>query len=247
MIALRPFWRYFGGKWRATRHYPEPRYGHIIEPFSGAAGYACHYPSHQVTLIDRSPIIAGIWKYLVRVSPEEILAIPDIPDGGTVDDLPCCQEARWLAGFWCNQAAASPRKRNGAWVRNPPPDAWGIETLGWRPKVRQRIAAQVPMIRHWQIVEGDYHDAPDIEATWFVDPPYQVAGKNYPYHAIDYPDLATWCRSRRGHVMVCEAEGADWLPFEPLAVIKSAAGRGRTGTSREVIWPAIGLQGMLFR
>jgi hypothetical protein len=72
----------------------------IVEPFAGAAGYSCHYPARKVILIDASPIIAGIWRYLIAVSPAEVLAIPDIPEGGTVDDLPVCQEARWLIGTW---------------------------------------------------------------------------------------------------------------------------------------------------
>jgi hypothetical protein len=32
---LRPFWRYYGGKWRAAPRYPAPRYDTIIEPFAG--------------------------------------------------------------------------------------------------------------------------------------------------------------------------------------------------------------------
>jgi hypothetical protein len=240
MTALRPFWRYFGGKWAAAGHYPEPRYPDIIEPFAGAAGYACHYPDHRVTLIDKSPVIAGIWRYLIAVSPEEILAIPDIPEGGTVDDLPCCQEARWLAGFWCNNATSSPCRVQSAWARE-----WsGSRMIGWDERPRRRIARQVPRIRHWRIIEGSYQDAPHIEATWMVDPPYQVMGKHYPHHLQpgDYADLGEWCRTLRGQVMVCEAAGADWLPFVPMATIKGTPGKGRTGVSHEVVWPGEGTQ-----
>jgi hypothetical protein len=28
------------------------------------------------------------------------------------------------------------------------------------------------------VVQGDYRDAPDVEATWFVDPPYQGDGRD---------------------------------------------------------------------
>jgi len=239
LTALRPFWRYFGGKWASAKWYPEPRYPDIIESFAGAAGYACHYPSYRVTLIDKSPIIAGIWKYLVRVSPEEILGIPGIPEGGTVDDLPCCQEARWLAGWWCNDATTGPRKRPSSWKLLE-----GKASLGWSLTVRRRIARQVPLIRHWQIIEGSYEEAPDIEATWFIDPTYEKAGKNYPIHLKpdDFAPLADWCRTRRGQIMVCEAEGATWLPFVPMATIKGTSGKGRTGVSREVVWPGEGTQ-----
>jgi 16S rRNA G966 N2-methylase RsmD len=91
------------------------------------------------------------------------------------------------------------------------------------------------MIRHWKIIEGDFVCAPDIAGTWFVDPPYQVAGKHYVHtlSADDYARLALWCRDRKGQVMVCENEGADWLPFEPFARIKAGPANK---VSAEVIW-----------
>jgi hypothetical protein len=244
--ALRPFWRYYGGKWAAARWYPAPRYDTIVEPFAGAAGYSCHYPDRRVILVDRSPIICGIWRWLIRVEPAEVLAIPDIPEGGTVDDLPCCQEARLLAGFWVNQGAAAPCKRPSAWIRDPHPDRGNVDTLGWLPKVRERIARQVPRIRHWTVIEGDYREAPDIEATWHVDPPYQGAGKYYPHRLKpeDFGPLGEWCRTLRGQVMVCEQEGARWLPFVPMAEIRATPGKQKGGrtTSREVVWPGEGTQ-----
>lgn len=65
---------------------------------------------------------------------------------------------------------------------------------------------------------GDYTDAPDVAATWFIDPPYQIAGREYRHdsRAIDYTALGAWCHARRGQVIACENVGADWLPFVPL-------------------------------
>ena len=250
MTRLRPFWRYYGGKWAAARWYPGPRYDTIIEPFAGAAGYSCHYPDRRVILVDKSPVICGIWRWLISVDPAEVLAIPDIPEGGTVDDLPCCQEARWLAGFWCGQGLASPRPRPTRWVREPHPGMWRSDSLGWCARNREKIARQVQRIRHWQVIEGDYRAAPDIEATWHVDPPYQVGGRRYPNRlaAEDYAALGDWCRMLRGQVMVCEQEGADWLPFVPMAEIKATCGKqkGKRTTSREVVWPGEGTQVRLF-
>jgi site-specific DNA-adenine methylase len=242
--ALRPFWYYYGGKWAAARWYPAPRYDTIIEPFAGAAGYSCHYPDRRVILVDRSPIICGIWRWLIRVEPAEVLAIPDIPEGGTVDDLPCCAEGRWLAGFWCNDGGEDPRRKPTGWAANKQ----GM--YGWSEKVRERIARQVPRIRHWQVIEGDYREAPEIEATWHVDPPYQITGYKYPYRpaAEDYAALGDWCRTLRGQVMVCEQEGARWLPFVPMAEINAAKRKDtkQTGCSREVVWPGEGTQVRLF-
>jgi 16S rRNA G966 N2-methylase RsmD len=89
----------------------------------------------------------------------------------------------------------------------------------------------------WVLHEGDYAAACTISepATWFIDPPYQKAGRHYRFgpDQIDYDELATWCLSRPGQVIVCENEGADWLPFQNLSEVKTTrAGR----RSREVVW-----------
>lgn len=73
-------------------------------------------------------------------------------------------------------------------------------------------------IRHWRISYGDWFATPDVEATWFIDPPYRgKAGACYPHGSdgIDYGGLSTWCRRRRGQTIVCEGPNADWLPFAP--------------------------------
>lgn len=228
-MTLRPFWRYYGGKWRNAPHYPPPEHDVIVEPFAGAAGYSLRYPDRQVILVDKSPIIAGIWRYLIRATSAEILALPDIPEGGTVDDIDACQEVRWLAGFWCNDGAASPRKSTTAWSKRP--------GRGWTAHNRKRLAGQVERIRHWTIIEGDYTAATDVDATWMVDPPYSTkAGSYYKEQPSDFAALGEWCRTRRGFVMVCEQDGADWLPFNPLASFQSTSSQGDLRRTSEVIW-----------
>ena len=229
-MSIRPFWRYYGGKWRAAPWYPAPEHDTIIEPFAGAAGYSCRYPDRNVILIDKSPIIAGIWDYLIHVSPEEILSIPDIPDGGTVDDLPACQEARWLAGFWCNSGMTAPCKTLTTWQNV---DIDGVRKFGWSESARLRIGAQVSRIRHWRIICGEYSEAPDIDATWYIDPPYtNAAGARYPMQPASFDELGRWCQHRRGLAVVCENAGAEWLPFQPLRTINNSHHTG----SKEVIW-----------
>ena len=230
--GLRPFFGYYGGKWRdAPKHYPAPIYDTIIEPFAGSAGYSLRYPSRKVVLVEIDPVVASIWEYLISVDASEILRLPNIGPGQTIDDLKVPQEAKWLVGFWLNRGVAAPRKQPSKWMREGmrPGSFWGDQ-------VKRRIASQVEHIRHWKICSGTYDSAPCLgRATWFVDPPYQKAGHHYRFGSqkIDYPSLGAWCAARPGQVIVCENEGADWLPFELLSDIKTTR---RNQRCREVCW-----------
>jgi len=231
--TMRPFWRYYGGKWRIARRYPAPLDGvPIVEPFAGAAGYSTKMGAdREVILIERDPKIAAIWRWLIGASPDDVLSLPDIPDGGTVDDLDVPGAARWLIGFWCNNGASQPCKSASKWTTMP--GRW----FGWGQKARTRIAAQVPRIRSWSVIEGDYTEAPDIRATWFVDPPYSTpAGRHYRFDAVDFDALGQWCRTREGLTIVCEQMGARWLPFRHLVEAKTSR-HGKP--SREVIWTGV--------
>jgi len=106
----------------------------------------------------------------------------------------------------------------------------------WGQAKRDRIAQNVDRIRHWRLIEGDYTEAPDMVATWFIDPPYIKAGKHYSTQFSDYDDLAAWCRERKGHTMVCENVGATWLPFRPYINIKASEGKHGGKVSKEALW-----------
>lgn len=231
-MTLKPFWRYYGGKWANAKHYEPPRFNTIVEPFAGAAGYSHHFPSRDVVLVEKNPIVAAVWRWLIAASSADVLAVGDIPDGGTVDDIDAPQAARWLAGFWCNEGVTMPRKRPSAWAaRSTKP------VSGWGKGSRARVASQVAAIKHWTIIECDYSGAPDVEATWFIDPPYVGrAGRHYPFQPDDFDALGVWCQTRRGQVIVCEQAGAAWLPFRPLASFKSTSGKNRPNRSAEVVW-----------
>lgn len=235
MSSLKPFWRYYGGKWRAAPRYPAPLHRTIVEPFAGAAGYALRYPARDVVLVEKYPVVAEIWRYLIGVTPAEVRRIPLVE---AVADLPTWVPAggRYLVGFAMNAAVVSPCTRLSSGRRKL--REMGRIYEGWSEAQRERVASQVEHIRHWRIVEGDYSLAPDVEATWFVDPPYNNrAGSYYVHSHVDYPALAAWCRTRRGQVLVCENEGATWAPFEPFATLKAGVnGKG----SKEVLWATTG-------
>jgi 16S rRNA G966 N2-methylase RsmD len=102
----------------------------------------------------------------------------------------------------------------------------------WGDQIQMRISEQMPLIKHWTITNKSYKDLENIEATWFIDPPYQNMGKHYKFNDIDYNDLSEWCLSRKGQVIVCEQEGADWLPFETFRNLKSL----KSKSSKEVAY-----------
>ena len=234
MSRLRPFFGFYGGKWRdAPKHYDPPRHGTVVEPFAGSAGYSVRFAASNVVLGEIDEVIYGVWHYLIHASAKEIRAIPDLEPGQTVADLVISQEARWLVGFWLNRGTARPRTGPSAWMREAirPGSFWG-------ERVRETIASQLDQIRHWRIYNCSYEELGSHirgEATWFVDPPYQNQGKHYHHgaDAIDFPLLSGWCRRLPGQVIVCENEGADWLPFRTLADVKTTRAGGR---SVEVMW-----------
>lgn len=234
--TLRPFFSYYGGKYRASPKYPSPMYPDLCEPFAGSAGYSLRYPHLNVTLVDASPDIAEVWRYLINAPEREIRALPIIPPEGSLDDhsdLP--HGARVLIGFWLNRGSARPEKRPSKWHRQF--QATGERPLSrWSPQARERIASQQHWIRHWQIIEGSYTLAPGGPASRFVDPPYaNKAGRRYPVKFTEFEALGAWCRQQVGQTIVCEQAGSDWLPFRPLGTFKATESQGRK-PSTEVIW-----------
>lgn len=227
-MSLNSFFTYFGGKSALAKYYPPPIHETVIEPFAGAAGYATRYHRRKVVLVEKDPRVATLWRYLIRVSAREILALPLLERDGKVSDLHVCEEARLLIGYNVNfSAGGGPRNSLSSW-------AAGSSSM-WGEVLRARIASQVERIRHWIVIEGDYTAAPGIIATWYVDPPYQVMGKHYRCgaDAIDFKALGKWCRGRPGQVIVCENAGADWLPFRRF---HAHAPSSNKEASAEVIW-----------
>ena len=229
-ISLKPFFCYYGGKFRVAPHYPVPKHETIIEPFAGAAGYSLRYHQRDVILCDADPLIANLWAYLIRVSANEVRRIP--VGVAHVDEIPGPQEARHLVGFWFNKGTERPYLTPSRWMRdnNRPNSFWG-------EVIRERIASQVGLIRHWRVHCASYEALENRAATWFVDPPYSnAAGRRYRRQIDDYETLGAWCRARQGQTIVCENAGATWLPFTYFRHIKSLEGAHGKARSAEAIW-----------
>lgn len=227
---------YYGSKVKNAKKYSPPKYGCIVEPFAGAAGYSCLYHDRRIVLCEKNPVIFGVIKYLIGATRNDILNLPLLSPNDSVDDFDISDDEKNLIGFWLNSGCTSPAKRLSSWGRSLYPE---LPVNFWGKKCRERLSQDVEKIKHWEVVCADYRDltAPsDEEITWFVDPPYIGAGSHYkePSKNIDYGLLADWCRSRVGQVIVCENDGADWLDFRPMY---SITGQGRGRNKRvEVVW-----------
>lgn len=228
---------YFGSKVSSAHKYPAPKQDVIIEPFAGGAGYSLCYWERQVVLIDMNPDVVDTWRYVIEADPEEIRALPLIEPGQKVRELGLPRGPELLLRWSVNQTTSSPRNELSSFSEKHLVADWATV---WGTARRERIARVAGMIKHWHVICGSYADLPDVEVTWFIDPPYFDAGKNYPFGSkmIDYQHLGAWCRSRRGQTIVCENEGASWLPFVPFIRDKRCAtlDNGVTRRRTEVIW-----------
>lgn len=219
---------YYGAKHGLARRYPTPRHDVVVEPFAGSAAYSVHHAARigHAILIDADEKVVELWREMQRMSAADVDHIGSQLNRDRIDHplLAGLAGGTTMAAVLAGKTRqVTPRMRHD-----------------W-PSVCTRIKSALPYIRGWEIIHGSYHDAPDIDATWFVDPPYQengtMAGSGYrcPASAIDFDHLADWCRDRLGFTVVCEQSPANWLPFHPFAVQANGCGVGTVGR-HEVIW-----------
>lgn len=211
---------YYGRKKQIAKYYPLPNYNIIVEPFAGSAAYSL-YGNHwnrDVILIEKDEKVANIWQWLIHeATPEKIKSLPDLKVGEKSSEfLHIIHAVTKMAFRYKTITVTSVLARN-----------WEIS--------KRYMAENLFKIKHWKIICGDYSEAPDIEATWFIDPPYkQDSGKGYRYSSdlINYHKLAEWTNFRQGEVIFCEGTYGDYLPFKPLLELKGVAGK----TSKEFIY-----------
>jgi site-specific DNA-adenine methylase len=211
---------YYGRKKQIAKYYPSPNFDKIIEPFAGSAAYSL-YGEHwrkEVVLIEKDEQVAEIWEWLINeVTPSKIISLPNLDVGEKSSEFLHIIHAATKMAFHYKTIKVTP-----VLARN-----WEIS--------KRYIAENIYKIKHWKIINGDYTLAPEIEATWFVDPPYKEdAGNGYRYGSklIDYKKLAEWAKDRKGEVIFCEGHCGDYLPFMPLLELKGVAGK----SSKEVIY-----------
>jgi len=216
-------WPYYGSKSKIVHLYPKPKFDRIIEPFAGTARYSLLYWDHDITLVDKDKKVVGIWKWFQQCSREDILRFPVLKKGDRVSkEMFDCEEAFNLGRFLCSRAGGNGR--------------WTVTEFGEQEyrRFKKRTLSHLHKIKNWNIVHGSYEDLENMEATWFIDPPYQYGGEGYTEgnKNLDFQSLAEWCRTRKGQVIVCENTKADWLPFYPMKMINGVANTFTT----EAIW-----------
>lgn len=220
---------YYGGKGRIALHYPPPAYPLVIEPFAGGGWYSvlwaerhrdCGLPAFRSILCDPNPVVVETWRWLIQDATAHDIASfePYIPKTPMHRYVP--EGKDYFYRWWGNRGSEKPRNYAGS-----------FESMS-KPRTIERL----DLIKTWAIIRGSYECLQNVEATWYIDPPYQsdAKGSRYTHNSIDYDRLARWCRERRGQVIVCDREGANWLPFQPLA---HATRQGqRNQKLKEAIW-----------
>lgn len=238
---MHQFFKHFGSKGRLANILPPPSHKIIIEPFAGSAAYSTKHakPHNQVLLYDTDERVCVVWDYLIHATEREILALPvdHFLEGGDIRDLKLGRAEFLLIQRWLSISGTHSHKLAPCLLA----DRAGTAGNTWSHQARRRIASQVSQIRRWKIFQESYDKAPDIEAHWHIDPPYEGNAhgfQEYKCAPLDYQKLAEWCRSRQGNITVHEQHGATWLPFETLRE-KHTTNRTVDGvrlTAHEVYW-----------
>lgn len=209
---MKPFFRYFGSKYNLAKNFHH-KYDLVIEPFAGSACFSLYHNCANVILNDKNTDISELWQFLTTATEKEVLDIPsDLEIGSNIYDMQLSLGQKHLVRY--NQRIGSQNCKTVS--------KWGCNKYNylWSENKKKLIASQLAQIKNWEVRNLDYKDLDNVEATWFIDPPYQSQSPKFygeQMEAINYEELADFCRSRKGQVIVCENEGASWLPFEKLA------------------------------
>lgn len=225
---------YYGGKSKIAHLYPPPTHNLIVEPFAGSAAYSwLHRKGRSVWLNDLDSRTYSIWKFLTSPEACDIVEtfVPDSVVAGQKISEIIPAELDGLVEICRAEANQGTQGAKGVHDQ--------ITSMGakcW--KVKRKLREVIPEVANWKITNASYDDLANVEAAWFVDPPYSnKAGARYRTSNIDYDQLGWWVLGRRGQVICCENYGANWLPFNKLEHPRvSIRSRYQRANAQEVIW-----------
>lgn len=155
---------YYGAKNLLAKYYPKPKYKTIIEPFAGSAAYSCYHLLLDKSLIailsDKDEQVINAWDFLLKCSKDDILTYPKPKIGDHAYDflIKTCSVSN--ASSKCNKMKYT-------------------ERLDRVFEIQRRRLLKIFQIRdRISIKQSDYSEIKNEEATWFIDPPYDMlAGK----------------------------------------------------------------------
>jgi hypothetical protein len=202
---------YFGRKGRAAKTYPAPEYPLVIEPFAGSMAYSLHWRPPFAIGIEAQDSTWELWHRLCDMSAEEIR------------DFACPEVGEESTDRWVLQAATSNWNDYSTYRTVT---HYMVEHFHQQRRMTLRhhdYAKRSVLYSH-----GDYRSAPDVEATWFIDPPYVGVRGGCREKDIDYDELAEWTMARKGQLIVCEGYDGTWLPFKHHGEWRGAAQFGQS-------------------
>ena len=197
---------YYGSKSKIVGLYPPPKYGKIIEPFAGSARYSLKYFDRDILLIEKYEPLVKIWKWLQIATEKDLDNLPILKRGQKISDFNLSENEKLFLSFCVSEGTTT--GRNSVTER-------ASSKIEYKIKTTKEI---LPKIKHWNIKLGCYSELENELATWFIDAPYQRGGEHYKHNTknLDFDSLSNWAKNRLGQIIVCENDGANWLPFIPL-------------------------------
>ena len=232
-----PLFKWFGSKWTASKHYPEPTHDTVVEPFAGGAGYSLRYHEKDVILAESNENVYKLWSWLIDGATENsIREIPlNLPEGTDIREIGLNEGQTLLLKNWQRTNNVS-----GCWTIS----SWGNLPGQWTENTRSRVASEFHNVKHWNVQRDGLAllGTTNEPCTWFIDPPYKF-NYNYSSRALDYTKLGVTVEKLSGQIIVCEAvcqktdKVPDWLPFVPFR--KSVTSRRKANEnhhSRELIF-----------
>lgn len=224
---------YYGSKTLLARYYPEPEGNVITESFAGSAAYSIYHLLNnnrlKAFLVEKDPRVYETWKWLLNATPKDIQNYPVPEVGEKTSDFLIMTCAVSNAVAKCKELKYTDRIARVFEIQ------------------KKRLIKALSLKDRIEVICDDFTTSPNVTGTNFIDPPYQVNsdvnkgtvfpnGNGYSKQCnsdnINYEFLSEWCKSRKGLTIVCEKNGADWLPFIPLKNGKTSLGK----LYKEVYW-----------
>lgn len=224
---------YYGSKTLLAKYYPEPKSKEIIEPFAGSGAYSIYHllkdKSIKSTLIEKDKRVVETWKNVLSMNVSDIQNYPTPKIGEQTSDFLIMTCSVSNAVSKCKSMKYTERLAK----------VFNIQ--------KNRLVKYIKIKDRIEIIHGDFSECENRDATWFIDPPYQITnnvnkgtvfanGDGYGIGLgasdIDFQMLSKWAKSRKGQVIVCEKIGANWLPFRVLKDGKTSMGKNY----KEMIW-----------